>query len=401
MLFTRRSRSERRLALDLGDGAFRFLAGAHGGGSPLSCLGESADAETVRLAVAKLCSDDPDREDERRALACLQASLAASLVALPVDDYFAQVLSPFLPTYGDALVPIDPKPVGHGSVCALGRRSGSIGIVSRILSLRNRQYLAFSQRVLAECVFLPVCTKLERAIAPAVPTTEKSALCGAHPPVAQVLVSERRPPSASSSLSVLVGVVRGEGERWLARFLDASTNGSWAAHFTPDQYRSTASAVFTFAFGEEILEAESLRTDLESLNDGARVFRRYGTLLDDALFVCPALQFADYLSDAAHVRLYELASAEQASQAARQHGEDSDAAHDWGPDDILAQPGTRAFADAVLAFIATGSADWPLYTRTEPVSRYFSRNQTITRKTDAIRTCKPRFECYPGKTRFE
>ncbi|KAH6931525.1 hypothetical protein HPB50_024890 [Hyalomma asiaticum] len=243
------------------------------GGSPLSCLGECADAENVRLAVSKLCASPDEAEDERRALACLQAALAAALVALPVDDYFAQTLSPFLPTYGDPLVPVDPK----------------------------------------------------------------------------VLATHRRPLLHSGApLSVLVGVTRGEGQHFLARFLDASTNGSWA-HFTPDQHRSTASALFTFTFGEEILEAESLHTDLESLNDPRRVFGHYGALLDEALYVCPALAFAEYLSDAALVHVYEFAlplaghvEATHDFHAAFHHGADS------------SPPGAQAFAEAVAAFIRAG-----------------------------------------------
>nr|XP_037279627.1 cholinesterase 1-like [Rhipicephalus microplus] len=249
------------------------------GGSPLSCLGESADAENVRFTVHKLwASPDETAEDERRALACLQAALASALVALPVDDYFAQTLSPFLPTYGDPLVPVDPK----------------------------------------------------------------------------ILASSRRPlPVSGAPLSVLVGFTRGEGQHFLARFLDASTNGSWA-HFTPDQHRSTVSALFTFTFGEEILEAENLRTDLDSLNDARRVFRHYGALLDDALYVCPALAFADYLSDAALVHVYEFALVDHENgtpaEAPTTHSDDFHAAFHDG----AGSQGVQAFNDAVLSFISAG-----------------------------------------------
>ncbi|XP_037574272.2 uncharacterized protein LOC125939666 [Dermacentor silvarum] len=259
------------------------------GGSPLSCLGECADAENVRLSVAKLCASPDEAEDERRALACLQAALAAELVALPVDDYFAQTLSPFLPTYGDPLVPVDPK------------------------------VLAYQRR----------------------PLVVSGGTAGRHP---------------GAPLSVLVGFARGEGQHFFARFLDASTNGSWA-HFTPDQHRSTASALFTFTFGEEILEAESLHTDLESLNDPRRVFRRYGVLLDDALYVCPALAFAEYLSDAALVHVYDFALVDHENGTpaqAPQHSDDFDAAFNYGADDYLEPRGARAFADAVIAFISAG-----------------------------------------------
>nr|XP_054926567.1 acetylcholinesterase-like [Dermacentor andersoni] len=259
------------------------------GGSPLSCLGECADAENVRLSVAKLCASPDEAEDERRALACLQAALAAALVALPVDDYFAQTLSPFLPAYGDPLVPVDPK------------------------------VLAYQRRPL-------------------------------------VVSGGAAGRQVGAPLSVLVGFARGEGQHFLARFLDASTNGTWA-HFTPDQHRSTASALFTFTFGEEILEAESLHTDLESLNDPQRVFRHYGALLDDALYVCPALAFAEYLSDAALVHVYEFALVDHENGTppqAPQHSDDFDAAFHYGADDYLEPQGAGAFADAVIAFISAG-----------------------------------------------
>ncbi|KAK8764905.1 hypothetical protein V5799_032486 [Amblyomma americanum] len=263
------------------------------GGSPLSCLGECADAENVRLVVAKLCTSPDEAEDERRALACLQAAYTAALVALPVDDYFAQTLSPFLPTYGDPLVPVDPK----------------------VLASERQPVLAPRR-------------SLQAAAAPRLPTP----------------------------LSVLVGFGRGEGTHFFARFLDASTNGSWA-HFTPDQHRGTASALFTFTLGEEILEVENLHTDLESLNDAGRVFRHYGALLDEALYVCPALAFAEYLSDSALVHVYEfgLVDHEAVTPAqAPQHNDDFDAAFHFGAEDYLEPPGARGFSDAVLDFIDSG-----------------------------------------------
>ncbi|XP_077485096.1 acetylcholinesterase-like [Amblyomma americanum] len=263
------------------------------GGSPLSCLGECADAENVRLVVAKLCTSPDEAEDERRALACLQAAYTAALVALPVDDYFAQTLSPFLPTYGDPLVPVDPK----------------------VLASERRPVLAPRR-------------SLQAAAAPRLP----------------------------APLSVLVGFGRGEGTHFFARFLDASTNGSWA-HFTPDQHRGTASALFTFTLGEEILEVENLHTDLESLNDAGRVFRHYGALLDEALYVCPALAFAEYLSDSALVHVYEfgLVDHEAVTPAqAPQHNDDFDAAFHFGAEDYLEPPGARGFSDAVLDFIDSG-----------------------------------------------
>ncbi|XP_049271808.1 cholinesterase 1 [Rhipicephalus sanguineus] len=314
------------------------------GGSPLSCLGECADAENVRLTVAKLCaSPDEAAEDEHRALACLQAALASALVALPVDDYFAQTLSPFLPTYGDPLVPVDPK-----EVSLVGNPYGGGALIS---------------------IFAYHCL--------------------------QILASNRRPLQVSGApLSVLVGFTRGEGQHFLARFLDASTNGSWA-HFTPDQHRSTASALFTFTFGEEILEAESLHTDLDSLNNPRRVFCHYGALLDDALYVCPALAFAEYLSDAALVHVYEFALVDHENgtlaEAPTTHSDDFHAAfHDAG-----GPRGAQAFSAAVVSFISAGSADWPAYTRSEPIMRYFAVNQTITRRSSG--KCKARFKCYPGK----
>ncbi|XP_070393956.1 acetylcholinesterase-like isoform X2 [Dermacentor albipictus] len=319
------------------------------GGSPLSCLGECADADNVRLSVAKLCASPDEAEDERRALACLQAALAAALVTLPVDDYFAQTLSPFLPTYGDPLVPVDPK------------------------------VLAYQRR----------------------PLVASGGAAGRH---------------VGAPLSVLVGFARGEGQHFLARFLDASTNGTWA-HFTPDQHRSTASALFTFTFGEEILEAESLHTDLESLNDPQRVFRHYGALLDDALYVCPALAFAEYLSDAGLVHVYEFALVDHENGTppqAPQHSDDFDAAFHYGADDYLEPQGAGAFADAVIAFISAGLEHLPsrLPTHFRPTDRSTQRPHlgsfagircclSCTAAPVVFRSTKPSFRPFPTSTGAE
>lgn len=93
------------------------------GGSPLSPIANALDPGNVQAVARAVCGGIADSNET---LTCLQRALPSQLMDIPVEDDIRRTLNPFLPTYGDELVPklpfsvLSEGPLHHQTRVLLG-----------------------------------------------------------------------------------------------------------------------------------------------------------------------------------------------------------------------------------------------------------------------------------------